>query len=384
MKNIAYIFIDEFKDGSLPECQYGNNDYFIYTAVVVNEKDLSTFRDVHKEIVKKHFQAGFIKSSNIKNNLNGIIKRRKVANKLNILDHYIVSLIIDKSKLNEKWAENDQVFEKFFNYILNERFLKIYNEVHVYLDKTGYPKFQNSFKIYMQKKGYEPTLFGNNTFELKDDILEEPLLQIADFYSGCIGKYFRKAECDNEIESVYDILKNRLLIDYYPKERINYFGAQTLELKFYNKTIHDIAIYSAEYFLKNNPKDHVGCEIVSLLLLEAINNPLKIISTKEIFRKLEISGLSITNPINEMARLRDKKVFVVSPIGKKGYKLPCNEQEIAEFYDRFTSNIIPMLKRVGILNQILLEQSFGKYNTLGRDEYKMLKMLVDSLLYNEQ
>jgi hypothetical protein len=109
-------------------------------------------------------------------------------------------------------------------------------------------------------------------------------------------------------------------------------------------------------------------------------DPYKPISSKEIKNKLNRKGLSISDPIVEISRLRDRGVYIVSPIGKKGYKFPCNSKEIAEFFDRISLNVIPQLKRAYILHKILVGQSYGEHNIFKDDNYKLLESLIDVIV----
>ena len=58
--------------------------------------------------------------------------------------------------------------------------------------------------------------------------------------------------------------------------------------------------------------------------------------------------------------------------GKKGYKFPTSEKELADFYDRLRDNVIPQLKRCRILNNVLQEKSIGKYGVLKHEEYRIV------------
>lgn len=377
MTNSVHIFIDEYGNNSLHISKDGTPSHFVYTAIVINETSLNKAVILHKHIVDEYFQGTYMKSSHIGNSENGFQKRIKIIKELESLDHYVYSLVIDKEKLSNVPFGFKQVFYKFFNKIFAERFKVIHENIHLYLDKFGYPEFQKSLTDYMSSKGFGQNLFSNNSFKLLDDINEEPLIQLADFYSGCVGKNFCVSDYDSRFKKIYDLIKTRLFVDFYPCEYVNYFGASTYTSEEFNIEIIKIAAKTADTFLENSESNDVGNEIVSFLLSESIQNPLRIVSAKELSQRIKRFDYSANNVINEVSKLRDKGVFIVSPIGKKGYKLPCNEKEIAEFYDRFTSNIIPMLKRVGTLNKILVEQSVGKYNVLENDSYKQLSALID-------
>lgn len=374
---IAHIFVDEYGTPDLEIEKSGVTPYFIYTGVVIENKSIDKAREVHKKIINNFFGGRHIKSRNINNDRKGYLKRLKIIGELKNFDHYVVALLVDKSKLDTDRLGYKKSFIKFFNYIFCRNFIDKYDEFHIYLDKTGNPSFQSSLNDYIENKINLRTLFSNNTFELKNDITEEPLIQIADFYSGCLGKYYCGKFEANQAESIHNLIKNHVFIDWFPSEFTNYFGAKSFNNINLDKTIYDIAKMTGKNYLDNTENEGVGPEIVRMLLYEASINPFRIISSKEIKQKIKAKGIKIGDPINEIALLRSKGVFIISPIGKKGYKFPSNEKEIAEFLDRLSNNVIPQIKRAHILHKILVEQSFGARNILKNSKYSLLSSLID-------
>ena len=70
-------------------------------------------------------------------------------------------------------------------------------------------------------------------------------------------------------------------------------------------------------------------------------------------------------------------MVIISPQGKKGYKFPTSEKELADFYDRLRDNVIPQLRRCQTINNVLQEKSIGKYGILKHEEYKLLNNLCE-------
>lgn len=374
----AHIFIDEYGTPELDVSKNGVTPYFAYAAVVMCDSELENARKIHKQVVDKYFNGTHIKSSNIHNDDKGHIKRLNIISDFSSIQHYVVVLLVDKAKIESHGLGYKKSFIKFFNRLLGEAFRTKYDEIHIHFDKTGRRSFQDELKIYMDETcGIGKTLFSSNTFEIQDDIREEPLIQMADFYAGCIGKYYCGIPNKKHADSIHNAIKSSLIIEWFPKEFTNYFGAQSFEADTYNRQIADIAISTAENYLNTTKDDNIGMEIVKMLLQEAYINPYRPISSKEIKNKLSHQGLSIGDPIVEISRLRDRGVYIVSPIGKKGYKFPCNSKEIAEFFDRISLNVIPQLKRAYTLHKILVEQSYGEHNILKGDNYKLLESLIE-------
>jgi hypothetical protein len=381
MKRIAHIFVDEYGTPSLNIEKQGTSSHFIYTAIVISANNIDLARTTHKRIIDTYFQGTHLKSKNINHT-----KRIKIIKELASFDHYVISLIVDKSKIESIGLSQKTIFIKFFNKLFVKSFFNKYEEFHVYCDKTGSSDFQISLKEFIGLNTYQLDMFDKNTFNIKDDISEEPLIQLADFYCGCMGHYYCSSHFKNQSIAIHNLIKARIFVEFFPKEYTSLFGAETFYKETFNQEIYSIAIDSGKECF-NNSRDDVSRELLNILLLESKLTPFRVVSGKEIINKFKSCGVEIKNPINEIAKLRENGVLVVSPIGKKGYKFPCNEDEIAQFYDRFISNIIPQIKCIGILNKVLVEQSIGKINILSKDEYSTLNSLVDIISnhkFNEQ
>lgn len=372
---IAHIFIDEYGTPELDINKQGVTPFFAYVGIVIEENQLQKARDVHAKIIANYFQGTHMKSKNIANNDKGHVKRMNILKELSELNHYVVAILVDKSKIDGKGLTYKQSFLKFFNNLFSKTFTDKYLEFHLYLDKLGWEDTQKSISEYMRKNGCGPTLFAQNSFAFKDDIYEEPLIQIADFYAGCVGKYYCGIFDKNQAMAIHNVIKSYVFVDWFPFEYVNYFGASNFIKNDFNIEISNMAIKTATDYLEKE-KDEVGREIVKLFLQETNINPLRHISSGEIKKKISSIGLQIGDPISEIGKLRDKGVFIVSPIGKKGYKFPCNEKEIAEFFDRLSSVVVPYLERGNKLHKILVEQSVGAYNILNKEEYKILNSLM--------
>lgn len=380
MKQIGHIFIDEMKNGSLPNENLCNNNYYVFSAVVISDKNLLPMRDVLTKIIHTHFRgAGVLKSTSISRKNIWI----DIANRLKTIPHYCCYLVIDMERIdgdglrNSKWS-----FEKYFQNLINKRFLYEFCEVHVTFDRTGNLPFQQSLKAYMARKGFETNLFDGNTFSIKDDKTEEPLLQIADFYAGIVGRFYRNSERDKliGIEDVYDSIRDRIIPLHFPDNEISISIAHGLSKDEFNEEIFNISIDSAREFLKHNSDKETECEIVSYIFDEALKKPFRFVSSKEISRILRLKyNKAKVNPIITIGSIRDKGTLIVSQKNSNsgGYKLPCNETEIHGFYNSFTLNIIPQLKRIGLMNNTLIRKSEGVTNILKHHEHETLYKLVD-------
>lgn len=380
LQESVYIFVDEYGTPSLQIEKEGTTTYFIYAAIVIPASELNIARALHQELLKTDFPSGYIKSSHIKNNDNGYVKAITALTKIKSLKHYVIALIVDKSRINiESGLSRKRVFIKYFQRLLSKSFLSSYDEIRIVVDKTGDAEFTDSLKRYMGKRaGIETTLFSNNSFSTADDITEEPLIQFADLYAGVLGRYYCGKYNNTQAKTVHEIIKTKLSVEWFPEDSMSLFAAENGFDDTFDNSLLKLSIETAKkYCDENEQNDKVGCELIRYLIQETKRNPKRHISSKEIKEYLTIRKFEIGDPIVKISELRDHGVIIISPIGKKGYKFPTNEKEIAEFFDRLQSNVIPQLRRCHIINDVLAKKSYGKYNVLKDGKYDKLNQLSE-------
>jgi len=382
MHKKVHIFIDESGNSSLNLDKKGTPSHFIYTAVVISDNNLEEARKLQEKISKLYFQGTHIKGSNIGNDEKGLEKRIKIAHELSTFTHFVKIMVVDKEQLDGKGFTYRKSFYKFFQRIFTNSIINNFDSYEICIDKFGHPEFQAELINYMDKNGIASDLFNDNrNFRILDDKIEEPLIQFADFYSNSIFSYYCDSHYNPNSEKIHEILASRLQVDFFPFPHISYMGSKYFPDSNFNKEIYDIAIKSAEQYIDNNPKEELKCEILKYLLKIANINPNKLSSTKDLLQlsrnyNQELSQWGLRKEIGE---LRDNGVLIISPQGKYGYKLPCNEKEIREFFDRLSSSIIPMIQRLSFFNDKLTTLSTGNYNILSNVEYSTLLSLVNTL-----
>ena len=373
--SIVHIFIDEFSTPDLEINKTGNEQFFIYAAVIIRETDLDAARKTHATIVNKYYSArGYIKSSKIPNNEKGYILTLNTLTELRAFTHSVCALVVDKSKISSDSGLNfKRSFIKFFNKLLTQHFANQYEEFHIVADKTGNQEFQLSLKTYLEEQAnLGMTLFSNNTFDTSDDVSGEQLIQLADFYAGAIGRYYCGKYDHNRAEVINSILRQKLSVLWYPEDYVSLIASSAQFDSNFDVGLMKSAIETAKSYLVSSPEDIIGCEIIHYILQESTKNPKRAISSKEIKANLSCRGVEIGDPITKISELRGKGVLIISPIGKKGYKLPTCEEELADFFNRLSSNVIPQLIRGNTINIVLNEKTAGKYNILGHQEFRLL------------
>ena len=374
----AYIFIDESGTPSLDVEKSGVMPYMVYSAVIIEETELENARLTLQKIIKNNnIQQGFIKSSNI----HDYNKRVKILASLKDFEHYVIALVIDKSKIDkESGLQYKRSYIKYFQRLLSVKFLERFDEFHIVFDRTGRDDFQQSLQQYMEESGIVGrTLFSNNTFKLAEDTQEETLLQYADLYAGTINKYYCQNFDADQAKYIHDnYIRGKVTIDWFPWETITLFAAENIFCEKFNAELYNLAIETAKHYIELHENGDVeGVELIKYLLQEATINPFRVVSSQEIKQNLIKRGYEIGDPIAKISSLRSNEVVIISPQGKKGYKFPTSEQELADFYDRLRDNVIPQLKRCHIINNVLQEKSIGKFGILKHKEYEKLNKLCE-------
>jgi len=377
----VYIFIDEFGNSHLYLSKSGTFSHFVYTAFLITEDELEKARLLRKEISKKYFQNTHIKSKNIKNNEKGFQKRLLILNELKQLNYIIHSIVIDKSKINSEGLKHKKVFYKYFHRLLIEKFPKKFHSFEIFFDKLGYPKFQNELTTYINKYIDNNLFQQDRKYKIADDITGKPLIQIADFLSGCVGKIFCVSHIDKRADVLFEQINDRLYVNFFPYEKEKLLGLTYKNNIERNLFIKKIAFNVAVDFLNSDKiKETDDKEILQYLILINKITPERIVSSQEIISVVKKINLKfdITKLRVAIQRLRDYGVIIVSPQGEKGYKIPNNLEDIVNFYNRYLNSIVPMLKRINISNKIIIEKSNFKIRILNIvKEFQKLQQLIN-------
>lgn len=383
--SIVHIYIDEFSTPDLEIDKTGNEQFFVYAAVIIRETDLVAARETLASVISKYYSArGYIKSSKIPKDEKGYVLTLNTLTELRALPHSVCALVVDKSKVSrDSGLSYKRSFVKFFNKLLTRHFVDQYDEFHIVADKTGSQEFQQSLQSYLeQNANLGRTLFSNNTFDISDDVTGEQLIQLADFYAGTLGRYYCGKYDSKRAEVINNTLRSKLSILWYPDDYVSLIASSSQFDSNFDQELMKSAIETAEKYLVSYPEDSIGREIIQYILQESVRNPKRAISSKEIKANLACRGIEIGDPITKISDLRGKGVLIISPIGKKGYKFPTSEEELADFFNRLSSNVIPQLVRGNTINRVLNDKTVGKYNILGHPEFRLLcdlcRMVQDS------
>lgn len=186
-----------------------------------------------------------------------------------------------------------------------------------------------------------------------------------------------KKIAEAQARELYNLLRKYTFCECFPRKQMNYLCARHNKEEQYDERLMNIAIQSETSYLDSKDATCTGRMIVNYFLTENCFYPFEIISSARIKRLLEKKGIVVRDPFDEIARLRDSGVLIVSPLNQKGYKLPCNIEEVMGFYERVGVNVLPQLRRVYKLNELIVSGTLGGINPL--QNHEALRKLVETI-----
>ena len=108
---------------------------------------------------------------------------------------------------------------------------------------------------------------------------------------------------------------------------------------------------------------------MEFLLLHFKIDSSRLVPTYEIVSYLNNFSNNITDErVRAWIRnLRYEGIFVISHPGKPGYKLANSYYDITQQFEHYLKYVLPMLRKVKILNSSLANQTFNEVNILEKD-----------------
>lgn len=330
LKYLAYI--DESGD---PIFKENASKIFFLGATTVQDENLESVSKNLDE-VKRFLGLNELKSSKIRSE-----KRRiEILKELIKLDIKFFSIIVFKDKLEGDWFRYKETFYKFVQMKLNHLLRKNLGEVHIKLDKYGSKEYQISLIKYLGSSEQLPL------FEPRISISSakiEPLIQISDFVSGSLRKYY---EGDFSSTEVYDIVSKIWSSQIKIPERGYLFDYEGLDLGKDGLTIflEDVKQYLENQKKRNTPK----LKTLEYLYYTVLNNPRSYIYKDEILDWLDTLGFNFSSDEEfrnkVISSLREDGVVISGT--RKGYKIPVSKSDLSDYIEFSTTLTIPVLKRI--------------------------------------
>lgn len=384
-KEKVYVFFDEFGNAHLNLEKEGSFSHFIYTGIVISESNLSKARSKRDEISREYFQNTDIRSRNIKNNDKGFNKRMNILGSLKELNFLVFVQVINKGELNSNGLKYKEVFYKFFQKTFIEKLTLHYSAFEIYADELGYPEFKRGLTEFIEENAFQRDLFNQDRYyKLVDDIKEEPLIQLADFLSGCVGKIYCTSHQHDKADLLYDSLKDRLYVDVFPFQK-EYFSERLPENHpEKDKQIASISMRLIKNYLDSDRSDNPyhSDEVLKRLLLNFKISPNRLVDTDELVDLINRfdNKYSTQNLRQAIGYLRDKGLLIASIQGRYGYKIPNKIDDLYGFYNRYMNSVVPMLKRINRCNDVLKIESVNDVNILEMNpNFDVLRDLLEAI-----
>lgn len=383
IKEPALILIDEFGDapGSGPGA--AAYSHYIYCSLVIPQAAREQAYAARQRLSKNYFHGLPLQSEALGPERTDA-RLAALKELLSGLDFTIDVLVIDKSKIEgAEGLRYKQVFYKYFQGLFVSRYNQRYGSFEIMAGPVA-TNFRQELQQYVRTKGIQADLFNpDRAFYLKENTREEPLLELADLVCGAVGKIFCSSHADPRAKELFDVLHSRMSVEYFPYHQKALFLLSDKNSET-DQEIASVNLSLIKEFLRSNhlrgQQEYLRL-IDYLLLYNRIDNT-RLISTYEIVRYLQQFFPEVTeDKVRLLVRnLRYEGLFIISHSGKAGYKLAANYNDIEEYFNHFSRYVIPMLRKIKILNESISLNTFNKINPLEKDSaFVQLKELLSAL-----
>jgi hypothetical protein len=378
-----YAYIDECGNTNLDTSLENVSTHYIITAIVVDSEELKRLKEEFEEVRSIEFQSGEMKS----NKVNKDNRRLRILKRLSGLNYRIYCLAIDKRELKSKGYQYQEVFFKNLNAKLYRILFKDFAVLNIFTDEYKTTDFMKGFKQYLSKR-FQPDLFTKYDIQFIDS-KSEVLVQGADIIGGSIARHFdEKLKSPNSTEFLKILEKNIYTIEPFPPVYTPYVvpvkeGSENQ----FDQIVEKTALLKATLFVKEhensgNSKKQDQVQCIKLLLNHHFFHPKNFFSTNKLLRDLnEVRAEKLEEHelrTSIIAKLREDKVLIVSRT-KGGYKIPSSVNDMLNFVNLASSQIVPLLRRVKLARKLLFSATDGKLDILDRDEHEVLREAMKAI-----
>jgi len=379
----TFAYIDESGNTDLDTQKNGASKYFIIVAIVVSpDKKEKLTSDIEK-LKKKYFQTGEIKSSGVGNNTT---RRTKILNAINELDFKFYALAVDKERISkDSGFQYKRSFLKNLNGKLFSLLFTSYLDIQIIADEHGSEEYKESFKKYIEKN-HKPDMFYKAKFDLVNS-KSEILVQLSDFIVGTLAKIYEKKSSPELDESYIKLISTKALdVSEWPTRYQAYFP-KDVTLDDYHQLIHRHALGLADKYIYDNEKSKEEDTPIRVATLRHI-----VFTSRLIDKNKYVSGDSIIEYLQEaghgkvtkytlrskiIAPLRDNGVIITS--SSKGYKIPCDFNDMETFVNKVDSVVKPYISRLAGARRSLVIASKGEVDILKGPNFPHLVDFIDIL-----
>jgi hypothetical protein len=373
-------FIDESGNNSFEFETQGN--CFIVSAIICTEENLHGIERQIDEVRRKYnFQSSELKSSKIAGNHS---KRIKILNEFEDSNFTVVTLIVDKKRLNSQGFKYKKSFYKYLNGILYKNLYESFRTLSITVDELGSNPFMLEFKKYVIKN-HVVDLFGGSDFDMTNS-RGSKLIQLADLYAGSMNYTISENKAGEHSKELQNILsKKTSQIIHFPKIYHETSLDELIQHNDYDSNVSEVAIYKIRQFLElsdaSDKFNSIQKQFLNILLLNfEAGFKGRYTSTKEILNHI---NYATENPLSTevfrnkiIAKLRDKGIIISS--NRSGYKIPNSLNDVQSFVKLNKNIILPMIERIKIARAIVKTATINNIDILDTEPNKRLKKLIDN------
>ena len=374
-------YIDEYGSFGFDFSTEGASKYYVLCAVIVEDSKIGALHSAVADVKKNNgFAATEMKSSTIGNKYKW---RSRIMAQLLAIDFHVLLFIADK----REFAQGSPLtnYKKSFIKFLHQRFYDllyhVYPKLKIIEDSIGSNEFQASFRKYVQNNRPQLNLLNEYDFDYVDS-KNEFLVQLADIIGGSIGHSLT----DNNSPNYQEMLKGKIIAtEYFPNKKEPYWGSANPDNYKYNQDIYDLSVKCAYDFItkyehEQDDESRVKVAFLRYLLFHVNNvNPTQYVSAAQILATIrEYTSHRVTKDFlyrRIIAPLRDEGVIIASC--PRGYKIPISAEDITAYLNQTNTRVSPMLRRVGICRNLILQKTDGNLDILNDDAFVKYKRYFD-------
>lgn len=381
---MLWAFIDESGQPNLDTSQSNVGEYYVLSAVLVSDQNLSAVREHAERVRKKYRQTGELKSSAIDHDDS---RRVQILRELAEADFTYFLVVVNKTRIDgESGLRFKRSFVKYFYGVLWGRLLRAHEHVVIRADKVGRSEYLTTFEPYVEKRKMRDLFDPREPVEFVDS-KDEVLVQVADMIAGT-HRLVLESKLPTELanSSLEVLTPRRAAIREWGR-----LGTALLESDVEHApspldgAIRRTALRSAERFLHEHV-EAVGNDEALAAQLEVVNiflehdgygDPGTYLFAEDILRSLEGAGISITKEQLQrsiMPALRDAGVFIVS--SEQGYKLPDCVTDVDRHVVRTENQVRPRLARLRELRTGLLLGTENAFDAVASEQHEFLRTLL--------
>ncbi|MGB5981423.1 MAG: DUF3800 domain-containing protein [Nonlabens sp.] len=372
MEEKVYIYGDEFGTSSMNLQAENEVSHFVYSAIVVSEKNLRKAYEVRDHISNNYFQGQRIRSKS--RAMSKIKKRLKALEYLsNNLDFKIYTVVVDKSKIKSKGLQIKEVFYKYFQKIFASNIISDYQVFEIYVDELISEDYKQEMYSYLNKNLSIQSLFSN--YKMVDD-KDEVLVQLADLVAGSLGRVFAHSHYVKEATDIVDVLIGKMTPpEYFPYR----YQVPTIS-KTTNRTsilVTRFVINDVIQYINQNSKLDPKVDLLKFLYFCFRINPNQLVDVHSIQGSLARLHKNITvEQIRTLIRdLRYDGILVVTAAGRSGYKLAKDENDISAYFNHYLNYVKPMLRKMEVASNKLKKLDVDNH-LMDSQKFLLLKQLI--------